>query len=272
MRTTPFAIPGHFSDRIKKDPADAQNEFWFIFDNSKLLVDQCSKLPFQEKMLPLKHSLYMGTFNNCHVHTGIVDSQTPPPGAIWEELRKLYGKIDDDLLALAGRASQLVLWERTHQFCGQCGSKTSQREHERAKECSSCKLISFPKISPVIIVLIERGEELLLAKGTHSATGFYSALAGFVEPGETLEQCVKREVREEVGLEVDQIQYFGSQSWPFPNSLMIAFTCKWRSGEIKIDPSEIADARWFTVNNLPLLPPDYSISRILIDSCTTNHG
>ena len=115
------------------------------------------------------------------------------------------------------------------------------------------------------MALVQRKEEILLARGPSFPMGFYSVLAGFVEPGETLEQCVQREVFEEVGLHVENIQYFGSQPWPFPNSLMVAFTCQWKSGEIKIDPSEIVDAQWFHKGNLPTLPPEISISRILID-------
>lgn len=263
----PFALPNLFFDRIVKDHSHGEGELWFIFKDSKLLVHKDSMQPFQTEDLPLVCSLYMGTFDRRHVHVGeIAPSAKPPSGSMLADLKFLYGKLSDPLYALAGRAVQLVLWDRTHQFCGQCGSKMSEKIDERAKECPSCKLLAFPKICPAMMALVQKGDEILLARGPHFTEGMYSILAGFVDPGETLEQCVEREVFEEVGLQVDQIKYFGSQSWPFPNSLMIAFTCRWKSGEIAIDPKEIADARWFKKGNLPLLPPELSISRIVIDS------
>lgn len=262
----PFALPDVYYDRIKKDPADRSTEFWLIFHDSKILVDQSTFHPFQPEKIPLNHARYMGTYQGYHIHIGEAVSKEPPQGAVWEDLKKLYGKMDDSFLGLAGRAVQLILWDRTHQFCGQCGSRTFERADERVKECPSCKLLTYPKICPVMMALIKKKDEILLARGVHFPAAFYSALAGFVDPGETLEQCVKREVFEEVGLQVDNLQYFGSQSWPFPNSLMIAFTCDWKSGEITTNPSEILDAQWFTKENLPLLPPDLSLSRILIDA------
>lgn len=263
-KTMPFALPDYFIDRVQRDPLDIRGEFWFFFKDTKLLVDQETMQPFQAKIPSLKHSIYMGTFKEFHLYAGEVDET--PLGSVWMDLKLLYGKIEDAFVALAGRAIQLILWDRTHKFCGQCGNKTSEKANERAKECCTCKLLTYPKICPVMMVLIQRGDEILLARGVNFPAGFYSALAGFVDAGETLEHCIRREVYEEVGLQVDNIQYFGSQSWPFPNSLMIAFTCDWKSGEIRIDPSEILDAQWFKKDNLPLLPPEISISRILIDS------
>lgn len=267
----PFALPPFFIDHIQKDATIHSPEFWLIFNHAQLLVEKDSLQPFQGQHLPLVRSLYLGTFNEFHLHAGETDfSFTPPSQALWVDLKKLYGKINDDLYALAGKAMQLILWDRTHQFCGQCGNKTSERFHERAKECLVCNLLFFPRISPVIMALILRKDEVLLARGIHSSMAFYSTIAGFVEPGETIEQGVKREVFEEVGIEVDHLQYFGSQPWPFSNSLIVAFTCEWKEGEIKIDPSEIADAQWFKKENLPLLPPEMSIARILIDTILKN--
>lgn len=263
-KTMPFALPDYFCDRIQRDPSDGRDEFWFLFKDTNLLVDQKTMRPFQTKIPSLKHSIYMGTFEEFHLYAGEVGET--PLGGIWMDLKALYGRMNDAFVALAGRAIQLISWNRTHQFCGQCGSKTSEKMNERAKECHTCQLLTYPKICPVMMVLVQKGDEVLLARGVNFPAGFYSALAGFVDAGETLEQCVKREVSEEVGLEIDNIKYFASQSWPFPNSLMIAFTCDWKSGEIKIDPSEIIDAQWFKKENLPLLPPKISISRILIDS------
>lgn len=267
LKTMPFARPYSFVNRLEKDPTAATDELWFIFNRSQLLVHADSMRPFHAKELLLECTLYMGTFRNCHLHIGeMASSAELPRGAIWADLRALHGVVDDELYALAGRAVQLISWERTHKFCGQCGSRTEDKPNERAKECKACGHISFPKISPAIMALVQRDDEVLLARGTNFPKPFYSALAGFVEPGETLEQCVEREVFEEVGLHVDNITYFASQSWPFPNSLMIAFTCSWKSGEITLDPTEIADAQWFKKESLPMLPSEISISRILIDA------
>lgn len=265
MEPIPFSVPNLFFDRIQKEPSDSEEDFWFIFKDSQLLVRADTMEPFQMKDPTLVRSIYMGTYDGRHIHVGEW-AQPAPPGAIWADLKTLYSKMDEALYALAGRAAQLILWDQTHQFCGKCGTKMIDRLNERAKECPACKLLAFPKICPVVMVLIEKGDEILLARGPHFAKGMYSILAGFVDPGETLEQCVQREVFEEVGLRIDELKYFGSQSWPFPNSLIIAFTCQWKSGEIKKDPQEIEDAQWFKKGDLPLLPPKLSIARIVIDS------
>jgi NAD+ diphosphatase len=166
-------------------------------------------------------------------------------------LRALYGLVDDQLFALAGRASQILEWDRTHQFCGRCGTPTEYAPRERAKRCPVCGLMSFPRLSPAVIVLVERGDEVLLARHTRSTDGMYALLAGFVEPGETIEEAIQREIREESGIEVDRMAYFGSQPWPFPHQLMIGFTAQYADGEIQIDGVEIADARWFTAQAMP---------------------
>ena len=250
----PFSLPDLFHDLIQKDPSTLRIEFWLIFNDSKLLVDQNTFQPFQTKNIPLKHARFMGTYQDLDIHIGEAVFNEPPQGAVWFDIKKLYGKIDDPFLGLAGRAVQLISWDRTHQYCGQCGNKTVEKLNERVKECPSCKLLTYPKICPVIMALIQKGDEILLARGVHFPAGFYSALAGFVDAGETLEQCIRREVFEEVGLQIENIQYFSSQSWPFPNSLMIAFTCQWKSGEITIDPSEILDAQWFKKIIFPFTP------------------
>ena len=267
VKTMPFETPELFCDQIQKNPSDQRENFCFIFKDSKLLVHEDSLLPFQEKNLVFKSSVYMGTFKEYHLYASeLLSSADLPFGSICMDMRHLYGKVDDALYALAGKAYQLVLWDRTHQYCGQCGSKTIEMQGERAKECKSCKELFFPKISPVIMALVYREDEILLARGPHFPKGLYSVLAGFVNPGESLEQCVAREVLEEVGLHVENIEYFGSQSWPFPSSLMVAFTCKWKNGKITIDSLEIENAEWFKKDRLPMIPEEISISRFLIDS------
>lgn len=266
LKMMPFAPPDLFFNLLQRDASDLSEEFWFIFKDAKLLVQEHSLQPVQEKNLILEHSLYLGKFKQLHVYVGEALSSIAPLNAIWVDLKTMYGKMNPELFALAGRAVQFAGWNRMHQFCGQCGSKTIDKRNERAKECPSCHTLHFPKIAPAIMALIQKEEEILLARSPHFPPGIYSILAGFVDPGETLESCVRREVFEEVGLQVENIQYYGSQPWPFPNSLMIAFTCTWKSGEIKIDHLEIEDAQWFKKDNLPPLPPEMSISRILLDT------
>ena len=181
------------------------------------------------------------------------DTQAPQ-GMLWQGLRALYGRLDDSLFALAGRALQYVDWDRTHQFCGRCGTPTVHRSGERARECPACALIVYPRIAPAVMCLIRRGHEILLARSPRFPPGMYSALAGFVEPGESLEQCLAREVLEETGVRIANPRYFASQPWPFPHSLMIAFVADYAGGEITPAPDEIEDAQWFGIDALPKLP------------------
>jgi NAD+ diphosphatase len=194
------------------------------------------------------------------------DDSPEPAGMRYVGLRSLFLRIPDPLLALAGRAFQVVEWDLTHRFCGRCGTPTHTKADERAKECPNCGYVAYPRVSPAMMALVTRGREILLARSHRFVNGVYSALAGFVEPGETIEDCVRREVREEVGVEVDHITYFASQSWAFPHSLMIAYTAEYAGGDIRLEDAEIADARWFAVDKLPPLPPNVSIARRLIDA------
>jgi NAD+ diphosphatase len=190
----------------------------------------------------------------------------PPDGMVFENLRSVFSLLPEDHLWLANRAIQIVEWDRDHQFCGRCRTPTENQDGERAKRCPSCGLAAFPRLSPAVIVLVERGDEILLARSPHFLPGVYSTLAGFVEPGETLEQTVAREIEEEVGVQVRDVRYFGSQPWPFPNSLMIGFRARWAGGELTPDPAEIEDAGWFRADALPRLPSRISIARALIEA------
>jgi NAD+ diphosphatase len=191
-----------------------------------------------------------------------------PPGEALEVvgLRQLHGRIDDGTFAVAGRAVQIVHWAQTHRFCGRCAIPTVREPKERALRCPSCGLTAYPRLSPAIIVLVRRGAEALLARSGRFPIPFFSTLAGFVEVGETLEETLVREVREEVGVDVVRPRYFGSQAWPFPHSLMLGFTAEYAGGEIRVDGEEIVEARWFTADALPLVPPPLSIARKLIDA------
>ena len=196
----------------------------------------------------------------------------PPEGMAFRGLRQLWGLLDEEAWRLAGRAVQIVDWDRNHRFCGRCGTPTGLNADERSRTCPRCGLQHFPRLSPAVIVLVTRGEEMLLARSPHFAKGVYSTLAGFVEPGESLEDTVAREVLEEVGVTLTGVRYFGSQPWPFPNSLMVGFTAQWAEGDLRPQPGEIEDARWFHPGELPLLPAPMSIARALIDSFLSRRG
>lgn len=180
-------------------------------------------------------------------------------------LREVLNQFSAAGIQAVSVATQVVTWDRTFRFCGQCGQKTTDIPGERAKKCDGCGLTNYPRLSPSIIVSVVRDNRILLARSPRFPNNMYSVLAGFVEPGESLEECVQREVREEVGIEVENIRYFGSQNWPFPHSMMIGFTADHASGEISIDNREIVDARWFSPDEVPRLPGSYSIARRLID-------
>jgi NAD+ diphosphatase len=185
-------------------------------------------------------------------------------------LRDVFGVVETGLAALSGRAYQILEWDANHRYCGRCGTETVVRSDERSRACPSCGRTTYPPVSPAVMVLItDGGRRVLLARKAGWAPGRYSALAGFVEPGEMLEETVARETQEEVGVEVKNIRYFGSQPWPFPHSLMIAFTAEYAGGEITPDGVEIEEARWFDAAELPKLPPGISISRRLIDTITS---
>jgi NAD+ diphosphatase len=194
-----------------------------------------------------------------------VEASQDSPSA-GQDLRSLWGEVDDVTWAAAGRAVQLVEWDRTHRFCGRCATPTEPSVSERSRRCPKCGLLAFPRLAPAIITLIRHPDgRALLARGRAFPVPMYSCLAGFVEPGETLEQAVHREVGEEVGVEIDDVRYFASQPWPFPHSLMIGFTARWAAGDIAIDHDEIVDADWFAPDALPVVPPPISIARRLID-------
>lgn len=200
------------------------------------------------------------------VDEAIGDEEAAAFGVSFIGLRSLFLRLPDPLLAIAGRAAQVVEWDSTHRYCGRCGGPMRNRPTERAKECPACGFVAFPRVSPAMMVLVTRGDELLLARAHHFVPGVYSALAGFVESGETIEDCIRREVREEVGIEVKNLRYFASQSWPFPHALMIAFNAEWAAGDIVLGVEEMDDARWFTIDALPDLPSPVSIARRLIEN------
>ena len=182
-------------------------------------------------------------------------------------LRNLLGRIPDSLFTICSRSLQLSEWTNNNQFCGSCGSKMNKHETERAMFCECNNLLVYPRISPCIIVLVTKGEQLLLAHNKNFPGTFYSTLAGFIEAGESAESAIHREIYEEVKVNVKNIQYFGSQSWPFPSQLMLGFHAEYLDGDITPDGEEIDLADWFHYRELPQVPTgNISISGQLIES------
>lgn len=193
---------------------------------------------------------------------------TPPEEYQFTHLRNYAHGVGPEHFSLASRIYQLLFWDATHKYCGFCGKKLLPIDTERkdfSKSCGNCGLQVFPQIAPAIIIAVLREGKLLLGHNVRFPEGLYSLIAGFMEPGETIEECARREVFEETGIRIGNIRYFGSQPWPFPHSLMIGLIGEYAEGDIVPDGEEITDARWFTPRNLPNLPGHGSISRKIID-------
>jgi NAD+ diphosphatase len=254
-------------------PRSTPDALSFIFHAGRLLVREADlALPDAGAVTGLHldpaRLQPVGLLGERYCQTGWVDDEgAAPAGYAWRGLRSLFGELDETLLGVAMRAVQVAEWARTHRFCGACGSGTALAGGERCFKCVNCGHMAYPRISPAMMVLIRKGDAVLLALHTQSAVQRFVPLAGFLEAGETIEEAVHREVFEEVGLRVQNLRYFGSQSWPFPHSLMIAFTADYLDGEIKTDPNEILEARWFGPGDAwPERVPHVSISSILVDA------
>ncbi|MEL6319410.1 MAG: NAD(+) diphosphatase [Cyanobacteria bacterium J06626_14] len=272
----PFRPPQTFVPHIAPPDQPPDVAWWFVFVGDRLLVNQegdRTTLPQVAQLSDLglaeQRSQFLGWLDGVGCYAAELEKDAlrhPPTRYAFEKLRQLYGVLDDDVFAIAGRAIQIVTWDRNHLYCGHCAAPMVQHVTERAKHCPSCGLRNYPRLSPAVIMLVSRGDEVLLARAPRFRSGMYSVLAGFVEPGESLEETVAREVREEVGVEINNIRYFGSQPWPFPHSLMIGFTADYASGDIVIDQVEIEAAEWFHKSALPPVPGPLSIARKLIDA------
>ena len=249
----------------------SEKAYCFLFCGDELLIKEVDggfQIPLvcDLEILDSKpvHVYYMGLFagNKCY---SAICCKSSPQGFSFKKIRQVYGLIEDDCYWLMLRAFHIMSWIKANRFCGCCGVQMKVSPQDLAVQCGGCKQIVYPRISPAIIVAVTKADKILLAHSNRFPPGRYSVIAGFVEPGEALEDCVKREVKEEVGIDVTAIQYFGSQPWPFPDSLMVAFTARWSGGEVKIDNKEIVDAHWYSADHLPNLPNKDSIARQLID-------
>lgn len=273
MTTPPGFEPGHVL------PSDlAAQALCFVWREDKILARAgeppvLPSLADVERLGLIGTRHYLGRLNDADcIALGVAADVPEPGGWQWRGLRTLFLQLADPLLALAGRAFQIVEWERSHRFCGRCGTPTLDKPAERAKECPACGYVAYPRVSPAMMVLVTRARELLLARSRRFPQAVYSALAGFVEAGESIEDCIHREVREEVGVEVGGLRYVASQPWPFPHSLMIAFTAEYASGQVRPCDDEIVDAQWFALDALPQLPNPVSIARHLIDATVARLG
>lgn len=256
---------------VAPETSTSESELAIVFVSNKILVKtskEVPEIPFYHELLnkniEVNEKQYLGEFDGHPCFCMEAKECSIPDGMDLCDMRSLLGNMDEDLFLLTGRAFQIMNWNRMNKFCGKCGTKTRTKEGERAKICPDCGSVFYPRISPAVIVAITREDKILLAHNKNFRQNWYSVIAGFVEPGETFEDCVKREVKEEVGIEVGNIRYFGSQPWPFPDSLMVGFTADWESGEIQADGIEINDAGWFDAGNLPQTPTEVSIAGRLI--------
>ncbi|HEX8605420.1 MAG TPA: NAD(+) diphosphatase [Pseudoduganella sp.] len=265
--------PTAFTPLIDPLP-NCNNPLTFLFHKGKLLL-RGQDFAAAELALPDDPAVFgvpadrlhaVGIWNGRYCQAAWADTDALPDDAhAWHNLRGLFGVADDGFLGLAGRAGQIAEWARTHRHCGVCATPMQRATGERAYKCPECGYTAYPQICPAMMVLIRKGDQVLLASHVNAATTRYTALAGFLEAGESIEEAVHREVYEEVGLRVHRLEYFDSQSWPFPNSLMIAFTAEYLSGDIRVDPAEIADARWFGPGDpWPETPHGVSIASALL--------
>jgi len=253
-----------------KDPRNSDLIFGFMENNLLLLKN--GTLPCWDDVKQLidkeKTEVYaFGTWKDksCLLVRPLPETITSQNNFFFRHVRFCHETLDDAFFRIAGLGRQLHYWRSTHLYCGRCGAKMLEKIDERAKLCPHCQFIAYPQLYPCIIVLVVQGSKLLLARSPHFQPGMYSTLAGFIEPGESAENAVYREVKEEVKIAVKNIRYSLSQPWPFPNSLMLGFYAEHDSGEIDIDGLELEDAQWFEPNKLPPLPNPFSISRLLIE-------
>ncbi len=263
----------HFVPAVVAPEGLAGDPIWMIFQGARVLVSVDPEASFFPELkdagwlgLPEVSRHFIGQWNGKGVYAVATRDDVPAPdGYRFEDLRRVLGQVSDELFAVTGRALQILEWDVSHRFCGRCGTATvAHPRGERATICTPCNIRYYPRINPCMIVLVTRGKDLLLARAHRFNRPMFSTLAGFVEAGESVEETLVREVREEVGVEVTNARYFASQSWPFPGNLMLGFHAEYVSGDIVVQQDEIAEARFFHYNDLPEIPPQGSIAHALI--------
>ena len=264
----------NFVKSIPPPEIGTDKAYYFIFSHNDILVsgdspDQVSIPCIRQKeasQMILEGLRFLGQYNRTDCYCARIQTETLPGNYRLINLRALYGKVHMDFWGISGYARQIHDWNLNFQFCGRCGQKTQAEKTEHARVCQGCRLVSYPRISPAIITAVVKENRILLARGINFPDKkMFSVLAGFVSPGETLEDCVRQEIYEETGITVKNIHYFKSQPWPFPDSLMIGFTAEYAGGSISIDTTEILEAGWFTKDSLPLIPGKQSLAGELIE-------
>lgn len=267
----------HYFDRFRQSLTppifSVRPERWFVFCGSRILLKKCgdrrsipTKADFDGHSTDFRGRQYLGEADgySCYCFETLT-AESPAEEMSFEIIRSLVAYEDgSEMFRMAGFAYHMMNWSRLNAFCGRCGAPMKDKGVERAKICPQCGSVVYPRISPATITAVIKGDELLLAHNNNFRDGRYSLIAGFVEPGEMLEECVKREISEEIGIRVKNLRYFGSQPWPFPDSLMLAFTAEYGSGEIKADGVEIGEAKWFRRGSLPDIPGTESIAGRMI--------
>ena len=269
----PEELPLPFTPHHRAPEDVGADPMLFAFRKRELLVTQDNELPSVSMIdahgIEALRTQYLGQLGDRHCFSAeLEESFQPPSGFALRDLRMLFGAFDATMHALAGRAVQIVEWDRSHQFCGACGQATRLSNGDRSRTCPDCEIPAYPRLAPAMIVVVERGDEILLGRSNHFPAGIFSALAGFVEPGESAEEAVIREVWEETRIVVRDVRYFSSQPWPFPNSLMLGFIAEYERGEIDTSFDEEMDqAKWFHVDQMPnMFPGNISISQWLLNA------
>jgi NAD+ diphosphatase len=257
-------------------PAGPGNDgLTLAFSGEELLVTAEDAIPGLAALQGLgapQHHLKIGSIGAVVCEMRLWGGSELPAGLVKADLRRLLSLWPQPLVEAVSRGRQLAAWLRENRFCGVCGGTMETAGKTPARTCASCGFTAFPRISPVCIVLVSRNDEILLARSPHFTPGMYSVLAGFVEAGESVEACVHREVAEEVGIRVRNLRWFGSQSWPFPHSLMLGFMADYAGGTLVPQEEEIEDAGWFRRDTLPALPPPWTIAYRLIESWRTREN
>lgn len=261
------------SDPLFKE-GNKEEDLWFLFQDKMILVKEdmgrTTVTTFKDvkKLIDgLEIKYHLGKLKDTQCFCGEINSAVKVSGELkFITLRECAAIIDKESVSVAGKAAQIIHFHKTNKYCGICGGENEFANNEFAMKCKKCGYTCYPKVCPAIIVGITKGDKILLANNKNFPEGLHSTIAGFVDVNETLEECVRREILEEVNIKVKNIKYFDSQPWPYPNSIMIGFTAEYESGEIKVDGEEILHADWYSKDDLPILPDKTTIARRIIDS------
>ena len=247
------------------------DDILFCYQGNKIGLTANNELPIIADLIDIKQNTELYCFGRINKRKCFLWKENNHKFSLnFNEIRSCYSLLSLEHYHAIAVGSHIAHWRNNNIYCGKCSQPMADSLQERARVCQSCNNIVYPRISPCVIVLVTNGEKILLARSPYFPARVFSTLAGFIEPGESVEQAISREVKEEVGIEVSDIQYIASQPWPFPDSLMLGFTAQYVSGNICLDSNEIEAADWFDKDNLPTLPTQLSIARHLIEQHLRN--